>query len=427
MAMLLTSTFFYGGNVGRDLQSRLIELWICNPLKGKIPTNSNFIFLNSGMKKLWAIIFLFLAINTFAQDSTYTRNVVNTLTSKAFWGRGYTKDGMKKAAGYIADAYQKIGLLPMGTNYKQDFSFPVNTFPGKMMVAINGQKLIPGKDFIVNNESPGIKQKAILTQIDSLNYQANPSLNVLLKDKLTWSVATEVGEKTIIQVNKKYFTAMPKEINVDIENKFISDFEAANVCGFVKGTKFPDSLLIITAHYDHLGGMGADTYFPGANDNAAGVATLLSLAKYYAANPQPYSIGFICFAGEEAGLLGSRYFVENPLVSLSKIKFLLNLDLVGTGATGMTVVNASVYSKAFAQLNAINNEHHYISKINSRGKAANSDHYFFTEKGVPAFFIYTQGGPSAYHDVFDKPETLPLTKYNSLFKLIIGFNQKLME
>lgn len=379
------------------------------------------------MKKLGFIIFLFLAINTFAQDSTYTRNVVNTLTSTEFWGRGYTKDGMKKSATYLSETYQKIGLLPMGSSYKQTFNFPVNTFPGKMIVAVNGLKLIPGKDFIVNNESPSAKQKADLTEVDSLNYQASPSLKILLKDKLTWSVATEVGDVTTIQLNKKNFTAVPKEINVDIENKFIPNFEAANVCGLVKGTKFPDSILIITAHYDHLGGMGADTYFPGANDNAAGVATLLSLAKYYAVHPQPYSIGFICFAGEEAGLLGSRFFVENPLIPLSRIKFLINLDLVGTGEAGMTVVNASVYPKAFALLNAINNQNHYISKINSRGKAANSDHYFFTEKGVPAFFIYTQGGPSAYHDVFDKPETLPLTEYKDLFKLIVGFNQKLME
>lgn len=379
------------------------------------------------MKRFGFFIFLFCAVNSFAQDSTYTRNIINTLTSKAFWGRGYTKDGMKKAADYIADTYQKIGLSPIGETYKQTFTFPVNTFPGKMMVSINGKKLIPGEDFIVNNESPGIKQKANLTPIDSLNYQATPSLIISLKDKLTWSVATEVGDVTTIQLSKKRLTSVPKEISVDIENKFIPNFKAANICGLVKGTRYPDSLLIITAHYDHLGGMGAATYFPGANDNAAGVATLLSLAKYYTANPQPYSIGFICFAGEEAGLLGSRYFVENPLVSLGNIKFLINLDLVGTGAAGMTVVNAAVYPKAFAMLNAINNKNHYISKINSRGKAANSDHYFFTEKGVPAFFIYTQGGPSAYHDIFDKPDTLPLTKYKDLFKLIISFNQKLME
>jgi len=379
------------------------------------------------MKKFGFLIFLFFAFNGLAQDSTYTRNVINTLTAKQFWGRGYTKDGMKKTATYLEESYKKIGLLPMGAGYRQHFSFPVNTFPGKMLVEINGKKLIPGKDFIVNNESKGLKQQAVLQKVDSVKYEATPALRLVLKDKLTWSVATEVAPTTTIQLNKKSINTVPKEINVDIENQFIESFTAANVCGLVKGTQYPDSLLIITAHYDHLGGMGADTYFPGANDNAAGVATLLSLAKYYAANSQPYSVGFICFAAEEAGLLGSRYFVENPLVSLSKIKFLINLDLVGTGANGMTVVNANVYPKAFADLNKINNEHHYITKINPRGKAANSDHYFFTESGVPAFFIYTQGGPIAYHDVFDIAEKLPLTEYNDLFKLIVGFNQKLME
>jgi Zn-dependent M28 family amino/carboxypeptidase len=56
--------------------------------------------------------------------------------------------------------------------------------------------------------------------------------------------------------------------------------------------------------------MGKDTYFPGANDNASGTSLLLGLAKYYAANPQPFTIAFICFAGEEAGLKGSKYFTN---------------------------------------------------------------------------------------------------------------------
>ncbi len=379
------------------------------------------------MKKLLMLLVLFSSLQCFAQDSVYTRKMVNKLSSKAFWGRGYTKNGMQKAADFLATEYKKSGLVPFSINYKQGFNFPVNTFPGKMNVEINGKKLVPGKDFIVNNESPGIRFMGNLTQTDSLNFLASPLLKVALKEKLTWSVATEVGKTTQIQINRKNFKELPKQIAVDIENQFVTNFQASNICGLVKGTKYPDSILMITAHYDHLGGMGAETYFPGANDNAAGVATLLSLAKYYAANPQPYSIGFICFAAEEAGLFGSKYFTENPLLSLSKIKFLINLDLVGTGEAGMTVVNASVYPGAFAQLNEINNEHKYISKINPRGKAANSDHYFFSEKGVPAFFIYTQGGPSAYHDVFDVEKNLPLTEYNDLFKLIVNFNKKLME
>ena len=379
------------------------------------------------MKNSVVIFLLLIASSTFAQDSTYTRNMVDTLTAKTFWGRGYTKDGMTKAADFLASTYKNIGLLPMSNDYKQNFNYPVNTFPGKMLVELNGKKLNPGIDFLVTNESPGLKKKTKLVQIDSSKFQSSPDLVVLIKNKLTWSVATEVSNLTTIELNGKTVKELPEKINIDVENKFIESFNASNICGFVKGTQFPDSILIITAHYDHLGGMGGDIYFPGANDNAAGVATLLSLAKYYTANPQPYSIGFICFAGEEAGLLGSQYFVENPLIPLGNIKFLINLDLVGTGETGMTVVNASVYPKAFKQLNDINNEYQYIPKINSRGKAANSDHYFFTEKNVPAFFFYTQGGISAYHDVFDKPETLPLTKYNNLFRLIIKFNQKLQN
>ena len=375
------------------------------------------------MKKIAILLLLLLSATCFAQDSLYVRKTVNVLSSPAMWGRGYTKDGMKKAADFLSSEYKKVGLVPMGKDFKQAFSFPVNTFPGKMLVEINGKVLRPGKDFIISNASPSITQSGALQKIDSTHFIVNPNLKVELKDKLTWSVATEVSKETTIEVNRKNFTGIPKQIKVEIENQFIENFQAANVCGFVKGTKYPDSILMITAHYDHLGGMGRSTYFPGANDNAAGVATLLSLASYYKANPQPYSIGFICFAAEEAGLIGSRYFVETPLIPLSSIKFLINLDLVGTGESGMTVVNASVYPKAFSLLNKINDEQKLISKINPRGKAANSDHYFFTEKGVPAFFIYTQGGPTAYHDVFDQPETLPLTEYKDLFKLIVNFNK----
>ncbi|MCX2576081.1 M28 family metallopeptidase [Pedobacter sandarakinus] len=379
------------------------------------------------MKILFCIFLIIYAFNSTAQDSVYVRKTINTLTAKQFWGRGYTKDGMKKAAEFIGKEYRKIGLTPINQSYFQEFTMPVNTFPGRMSVNINGKTLIPGVDYIVNNESPTLKVTALLKKIDSLNYQATPSLKVTMKDKLTWSVASEVSKNTIIDISRKSVKEVPTTISVDIENKPIENFKAYNVVGMVKGTQYPDSVLLITAHYDHLGGMGENTYFPGANDNAAGVAMLLSLAKYYIKNPPNYSIGFICFGAEEAGLVGSRFFVENPMVPLSNIRFLLNLDLVGTGESGMTVVNASVYPKAFALLNEINDQKHLILKINARGKAANSDHYFFTEAGVPAFFIYTQGGPAFYHDVFDRSATLPLSEYHDLFKLLVDFNRQMMK
>jgi len=383
------------------------------------------------MKKL--IFLLWIAFTTTlssAQEVKEARKTLDTLSSKTMWGRGYTKDGMKKAADYILARFNESGLMPMtGNDFKQPFSYPVNSFAGKMEATVNGQKLIPGKDFIVDPASVGQKNKNIkVSQTDSNTFMAIEQRLVLrLQDKLTWSVSQKMEDYTVLQLNKNAVEGNPENVSIDIENTFIPEFKTSNICGIIKGSRVPDSLLLITAHYDHLGGMGNNTYFPGANDNASGISLLLSLVKYYAANPPAYSIGFICFAGEEAGLLGSSYFTKHPLVSLNKIKFMVNVDMVGTGEKGITVVNATLHPKEFALINSINDQHKYLPKINARGKAANSDHFFFTELGVPAFFIYTQGGISAYHDIYDQPATLPFTAFNDLFHLFIDFNAALMN
>lgn len=381
------------------------------------------------MKKIFVAALLLFAAPCFAQDAVYVRKTLQTLTSPVLWGRGYTKNGMTKAADFIANELKTFGLLaPDGKNYLQPFTFPVNTFPGKMEVVVDGKTLTPGKDFIVAQASKGLSAKTKLQQRDSVTFLSPEArLAVVLENKLTWSVATNVEDFTEISILKSAIAAKPQQIAVDIENQFIPEFKASNICGLVKGTAQPDSLIVMTAHYDHLGGMGAKTFFPGANDNASGVSFLLSLAKYYAKNPQRYSMVFIFFAGEEAGILGSKYFTENPTLPLKNIRFLFNFDMVGTGELGATVVNATLHPNEFSVLKNLNTEGQLLPKLNSRGPAANSDHYFFTQKGVPAFFLYTQGGISAYHDVFDQSETLPLTVYPQLFNLLVGFNRALMK
>jgi aminopeptidase YwaD len=381
------------------------------------------------LKKALFVLLLIATTAAHSQDVTFAKKVVDTLTSPWFWGRGYTNDGMGKAARYISAEFKAFGLLPTdGKSYLQPFTFPVNTFPSKMELQINGKTLLAGKDFIISQDSRGVKGAGQLQRQDSTHFvDAANRIVIEIKDKLTWSVAPEAADYTSIIIDKNSMNEVPATYKVNVENKVISSFKAGNVCGFVKGTSKPDSLIVFTAHYDHLGGMGAATYFPGANDNASGISLLLGLAKYYAKNPQPYSVAFICFAGEEAGLLGSKYFTEHPLVPLKSIRFLTNVDLVGTGDEGITVVNATEYKSEFAWLNEINDKEKLLTKINARGKAANSDHYWFSEKGVPAFFIYTLGGIKAYHDVFDKGATLPLNEYEDLFKLILQFNSKMMS
>jgi len=363
-----------------------------------------------------------------AQDSLYIRQMVDTLTAPYFWGRGYTNEGMRKAAEFINSKFAQDGLLPLdGKSFTQSFTYPVNTFPGKMEVSINGVALEVGKDFIVEPGSRGVSATGTLQQQDSIHF-VDPVTRVIitLAHKLTADVAMQVQDYTAIIVDDTRFKAIPTDFTAHIENEFVKKFKAANICGYVRGTSVPDSFVFITAHYDHLGGLGSNVYFPGANDNASGTSLLLSLARWYAAHPQPYSVGFISFGGEEAGLLGSKYFTEHPLIPLGKIRFLLNLDLEGTGEEGITVVNATEFANEFRWMQEINASQHYLPAVNARGKAANSDHYFFTEKGVPAFFFYTLGGIKAYHDVFDRPETLPLSKVNNLLQLIKAFNSRLM-
>ena len=130
---------------------------------------------------------------------------------------------------------------------------------------------------------------------------------------------------------------------------------------------------------------------------------------------------FLLFGAEEAGLVGSRYFVAHPLIPLKSIKFLVNLDLLGTGEQGATVVNGRVFEDAYRRLLALNAAQHYLPALGARGRAANSDHFPFSEAGVPAFFLYTRGGSTAYHDVNDRPEALSLVGFSGAFGLVRDF------
>jgi Zn-dependent M28 family amino/carboxypeptidase len=241
--------------------------------------------------------------------------------------------------------------------------------------------------------------------------------------KLTWTVAKEQAPIAQLIVAKDAWVSGAKSIEVNIKAEFEKKHKTQNVLAYVEGSEEPDKFLVVTAHYDHLGKMGKDVVFRGANDNASGVTMLLNLAKHYAKpeNQPKYSIVFIAFAGEEAGLLGSMYYVQNPVFPLEDIEFLINLDILGTGGEGITVVNGAVHTKEFETLSKINSDRDYLVKVKKRGKAAISDHYPFSELGVPCFYIYTMGGIQAYHDVYDVPETLPLTEFEDLFRLLTDF------
>lgn len=420
------------------------------------------------MKKSSFILLLFLTVIVFGQDIHYAKSVVKTLASKEFKGRGYVAKGDKIAADYIANEFKKLGVKKFKNTYFQEFTTPVNTFPSKMDLSINGKTLTAGVDFLIDASSPSIKgtfntvnltvkdifnQQQLITKLQNvrgkvlvvaaynkkeyskqeleqitevsnfLKYSPdNPAVGTifLTNEKLTWGGSTFTNPKpSFIVKNDSTYQNITK-ITVNAKNEFIKNYQTQNVVGFIEGEK-TDSTLVFTAHYDHLGMMGENAVFPGANDNASGIAMLLNLAKHYQKNKPKHTIVFIAFGGEEIGLLGSKYFVDNTLIELSKIKFLINFDLTGTGEDGIKVVNGSIFKKQFDRLQQINTEKQLLKAVKIRGESCNSDHCMFYEKNVPSFFIYTLGGIRAYHDIYDVSETLPLTEFEDYFKLMTFF------
>jgi hypothetical protein len=427
-------------------------------------TDRNF----SPMKVILFCLAVLFANFLFAQDLPYARSVVATLASPQMKGRGYVESGDHKAADFIAGEFQKAGLKKFGKNYFQNFTTPVNSFPGAMQLTVNGKALIPGEDFLVDAGSPGIKgsfETVTLTADELLNDQqwqtkvrsasgkivvlnafANEAYDkdqlkriqmireylqygtdnpakatvIISSAKLTWSGSTEVLPRPIFTIKASSVAESIVKLELNVENKFFKNYESQNIVGYLEGQE-KDSLIVLTAHYDHLGMMGSNTMFPGANDNASGVAFLLNLVKYYSAQQQKYTMVFIAFAGEEIGLIGSHYFTEHPCFPLSKIKFLINFDMAGTGDDGIQVVNGKIYQSKFDLLTKLNNDGSLMKQVKIRGEACNSDHCMFYKKGVPCFFIYTLGGIQAYHDIYDKAETLPFTDFEDYFKLVTGF------
>ncbi len=104
--------------------------------------------------------------------------------------------------------------------------------------------------------------------------------------------------------------------------------DEVNVAGTVPGSETQETRILLTAHYDHLGTIDG-TVYPGADDNASGVAVLLDVVRGLAADPPAVSVDVVFLTGEEHGLLGSQAFVDAPPVSLSSYRAMINVDAIG--------------------------------------------------------------------------------------------------
>jgi len=220
-----------------------------------------------------------------------------------------------------------------------------------------------------------------------------------------------------IQVGKKAVPDSLDEVEIQIENEYNEHYPTQNVIGYLPGQT--DQFIVFTAHYDGYGSYGEGNYNAAAEDNASGTAMVMDLARHYKTDEKPYySVAFMLFSGEEVGLMGSKNYANNPLFPLNKIKLVINLDMVMTGQDGVILFGGINRPNEAAIVQKINEENQYMKSVDNREGTANSDHFPFQEKGVPAIFFLTKGPSGRGHGPDDTYDKLPLYAYENLFKLV---------
>ena len=413
------------------------------------------------MKRLIIILLALAALQLQAQDLPHYKRVVKELSSAKYQGRGYARGGANKAGYYLQKEYEKAGVDEVTL---QPFAIDINTFCGKMEMWADGRKLKAGVDFSMREYSPGVSGEFPVYHVDTLNFDAERMYADLAKPEnegclvccdfwfayrhrkefsrlqkagecpnagliQTWASPIKffkayghrVVEKPIIWVTPEAIEGV-KSVRVNIENEFLKEYGLFNVIAKVEGESH-DSCYVFTAHYDHLGNLGRKVFYAGANDNASGTATIVTLASYYAKHKPPFDMYFLSFSGEDANLRGSTYYVEHPLVPLEEIKYLFNIDMIGDNNPVQYCEVSDEGMRAFPLFEKLNAEKGYFKALNRGPLAANSDHYPFAVRHVPCIFLENEEGDAFkyYHTIYDDWHHAVFDSYEPVFRLVVDF------
>lgn len=425
------------------------------------------------MKNIILSLVLFLcALSASAQDTNYMRQVLRQLTSEQFKGRGYSFRGDSVAAEYIRKELRRLQVKPMADNYFQSYSFSTFAMEGPLRLKVNDRKLKPYEHFRVPawSKSTWGEYKVItvspevMVDTDAMRKFLKKN-NDMLQDVFVyidagkWQISSLGDAKKVmaavdnlrrrnpfnsrgiivglnslntcspvytdyehgyayIEVLDSLMPQKVKTLNCDIFTQFNPDYKTQNIYGYVPGEV--DTMVVYTAHYDHLGTMGDSVVFYGAHDNASGVATVLDIARMAVREKPHYTHVFCFFSGEEAGLKGSKYAAEHPVFDLGKVRLLINIDMFCGGDEGLMIFNADApETRPFVdRLETLNEVLQIAPEIRRRANRPNSDHWYFS-KQVPAVFILTMGQRyGGYHDPQDTCERCGLENYINYVTLI---------
>ena len=207
--------------------------------------------------------------------------------------------------------------------------------------------------------------------------------------------------------------------------------DSENIWAFIKGSEKPEEVLVISAHYDHIGIKNGEIHY-GADDDGSGTVAVLEIAKAFQkakveGNGPKRSILFLHVTGEEHGLLGSKYYSENPLFPIANTITDVNIDMIGRRddlhkdsnnyiyLIGSDYLSSDLYKICEdANKNFINTTIDYT--FNDRNDPNRfyyrSDHYNFAKKGIPSVFLFN-GVHADYHKPTDTPDKI---EYDALAK-----------
>jgi hypothetical protein len=413
--------------------------------------------------KYFFVFIIFFSAQAPAQklkkaDKKVIENLKTTITflaSDQLQGRETGTDGEKLAYEYLSAQFKNAGLAPKGDNKSYIQSFEIDE--GKQILpsthfVINDTTLKAGEDFFPlsfsgdgtakGDVSPAFKEKGspwfwdIKEAIDENNNNPHFDVAEAIRDRaldiekkgasalITYnSGSADDGLRfdgkskipaikiPVIYLSKtiaaKYLSDNAANLNVDLQTALgEKTITGHNVIGYIDNGAA--HTIIIGAHYDHLGFGGENSLDPnvheihnGADDNASGTAAVIELAKTLKDSKlKKNNYLFICFSGEEMGLLGSKYFTAHPTISLDAVNYMINMDMIGRldDATQKLLVGGYGTSPGWSKILPEKTKSLTV-KFDSTGIGP-SDHTSFYLKNIPVLFFFT-GMEKDYHKATD--------------------------
>ncbi len=256
-------------------------------------------------------------------------------------------------------------------------------------------------------------------------------------------------EKKIVKARKK-ISNKGKSKKVKLKTNFKltqdrSDYSLAgnNILGYIEGSDKKEELLVVSAHYDHVG-MKGDEVYNGADDNASGTTVLLEMAEAFSkakkeGNGPRRSILFLWLTGEEKGLLGSEYYTKFPVFPLEKTMADINVDMVGrvdkkyeNNPNYIYVIGSDRISTDLHHANEEVNQKYsqitldytYNSEQDPNRFYYRSDHYNFAKNGIPSIFFFN-GVHEDYHKLTDTVDKINFDKMTNVTRHIFQLAWKL--